>query len=461
MSTSIAPPTSGMASTRLYRAVWRWHFFAGLYVVPFLLMLTITGLVMMVYSDQSNEHGWVPDVAIGAATQPVSAQARAALATVPGGRLDTYVAPQSAQRPAFFEIASGDATWSVAVDPYTAKVLASADMASSLRSLMEKVHGTLLIGDVGDRLIETAASLAIILIVTGVYLWWPRQDGLLQALKPDFSVRGRLFWREIHKTIGIWTAAILLLFMLSGLAWTGVWGDHYAKPWSGFPTNKWDNVPLSDTTHASLNHDLLHEVPWTLENTPLPASGSKAGTAGVPQPVTLDSVAQWATHRGFTGQYKLSVPSKDTGVFTVAYDARNQDSALPSGDRFVHIDRYTGNVLADVAYADYPALGKVMAWAITLHKGMAGRVNFVFNLAYLAFTVLLSVSGIVMWWKRRPVSSLGAPQYAADFRLTAGVAVMALVLGALFPLGGAAIVAFAVLDFLVFRRQGPMAPSTA
>jgi uncharacterized iron-regulated membrane protein len=278
---------------------------------------------------------------------------------------------------------------------------------------------------------------------------------------PDFGTRGRLLWREVHKSIGVWTAAVLLLFMLSGLAWTGVWGDKYAKPWGGFPTTKWDNVPLSDTTHASLNHDALHEVPWTLESTPLPASGSPAGAAAVPQPVTLDTVANWAGRSGFIGQYKLSVPSKDTGVYTVAYDSRNQDSTLPGGDRFVHIDRYTGNLLADVRYADYPLLGKAMAWGIALHKGMAGRVNFAFNLVYLAFTVLLCVSGIVMWWKRRPVGSLGAPQHAQDFRLGGGVALIALVLGVLFPLGGAAIALFALLDFIVFRRGGPLARQSA
>lgn len=30
-------------------SVWRWHFYAGLYSIPFLIMLAITGL-MMLYS---------------------------------------------------------------------------------------------------------------------------------------------------------------------------------------------------------------------------------------------------------------------------------------------------------------------------------------------------------------------------------------------------------------------------
>ena len=31
----------------LYAAVWRWHFYAGLYVAPFLMLLATTGLVML------------------------------------------------------------------------------------------------------------------------------------------------------------------------------------------------------------------------------------------------------------------------------------------------------------------------------------------------------------------------------------------------------------------------------
>ena len=43
MSTSTAAQPEAAASSRLYRAVWRWHFYAGLYVIPFLMMLAVTG----------------------------------------------------------------------------------------------------------------------------------------------------------------------------------------------------------------------------------------------------------------------------------------------------------------------------------------------------------------------------------------------------------------------------------
>lgn len=34
-------------SSKLYRAAWRWHFYAGLYVIPFFAMLAITGMAML------------------------------------------------------------------------------------------------------------------------------------------------------------------------------------------------------------------------------------------------------------------------------------------------------------------------------------------------------------------------------------------------------------------------------
>jgi hypothetical protein len=38
--------TSGL-TRRFYLTAWRWHFYAGLYVAPFLIMLAITGTARM------------------------------------------------------------------------------------------------------------------------------------------------------------------------------------------------------------------------------------------------------------------------------------------------------------------------------------------------------------------------------------------------------------------------------
>jgi uncharacterized iron-regulated membrane protein len=82
---------SGRAEKALYAAVWRWHFYAGLYVAPFLVALAITGFLMLV--EDPTERWQYP--ALTRSTAPsalVTHQARldAARAAVPGGSFVRY-----------------------------------------------------------------------------------------------------------------------------------------------------------------------------------------------------------------------------------------------------------------------------------------------------------------------------------------------------------------------------------
>lgn len=219
-------------NTRFYRAVWRWHFYAGLFVIPFLLMLALTGAFMMIYSDVTNELGWAPNVEATGKPQPVSAQAKAAVAAVPDGKLLTYIAPRAENKPAYFEVGTDEATYAVAVDPFSNKVLANSDERSTWRNKAEKIHDSVMLGTFGRYVVEAAASLIFILIATGLYLWWPRDRGFSRLFVPDLSRKGRALWRELHGSIGAWSAIVLGLFVLSGLAWTDVWGGKMVQPWS-------------------------------------------------------------------------------------------------------------------------------------------------------------------------------------------------------------------------------------
>jgi uncharacterized iron-regulated membrane protein len=68
----LAEDRAPRAVNRLYFAAWRWHFYAGLYVVPFLLMLAITGLIMLWVSSVTELNGERAYVAVGETLLPVS-----------------------------------------------------------------------------------------------------------------------------------------------------------------------------------------------------------------------------------------------------------------------------------------------------------------------------------------------------------------------------------------------------
>jgi len=79
----------------LYRTLWRWHFYAGLICIPFVIWLAVTGSV---YLFRPQIEAWFDrDVAVLERTgQPATQQAvvDAALATRPGSSLAGIVLPE-------------------------------------------------------------------------------------------------------------------------------------------------------------------------------------------------------------------------------------------------------------------------------------------------------------------------------------------------------------------------------
>lgn len=447
---------SAATPEKFYFAAWRWHFYAGLYVIPFLVMLAVTGLAMLWIAALSGRDGERIAVVPGTAPLEISAQAEAAVAAIPGGALAGYIAPAAPDRAAAFQVAVGEQVTLVAVDPYSGAVLGQHAFRDGWYDFVSKIHGTLMIGTTGDRLIEIAASLGVVLIATGLYLWWPRKGGWAAALRPNLAARGRSLWKSLHATVGVWISALLLVFLVSGLSWTGIWGERFVQAWSTFPAEKWDAVPLSDDTHASMNHGAAKEVPWALEQTPMPASGSHAGAHGLPEgaPVTIDAVVGLARSLGFDGRFQLAAPKDEAGVWTISRDSMSNDSVDPTSDRTVHVDRYTGNVLADVGYADYSVYGKAMAVGVAFHEGDLGLWNLALNTVFCLGVVFLAASGAVMWWRRRPagVGRLAAPPAPRDMPVWRGAVIVGIVLSLAFPMAGLALLAALAIDWLALSR---------
>lgn len=430
---SRAAAPSAVADTRKYYFIaWRWHFYAGLYVIPFLCMLAITGLTMLWISWGAGLGAERMAVTPQGEMMAASALEVAAEAAVPGGHAMQYVEPLADNRVAAFAVATDAGTTGVAIDPYSGAVMKTFPWRAGWYDFANDIHGSLLLGSFGDRMIEIAASLAIIMIATGLYLHWPRNgSGWRATLVPQLSLKKRAFWKSIHGVTGMWISLVLLVFLLSGLSWAGVWGEKMVQAWNTFPAEKW-GAPLSDSTHADMNHGDAKEVPWGLEQTPLPESGSL----------------------GFNGRFHIHIPADATGVWTISHDSMSNDGPNPTADRTIHIDQYTGKVLADIGFADYSPYAKAMAVGIAFHEGDLGVWNLVLNTVFCLSVVLVSVSGAIMWWKRRPGTAgnrLFAPPRPQDLPFWKGAVLLVVALGIVFPMAGLAIALILLLDATVLR----------
>lgn len=466
-TTAAAEADQAKTTNKFYLATWRWHFYAGIYVIPFILMLSLTGLIMVLHDQiEAVQYGDRLFVTPSNETVTAEAQVEAVRKAYSGATISQFILPTAVDRSSQVSITissegdhvehEGDVSLTVFVNPYTGEVLGDLDPSTTWNTWANNVHGTFFLNETGDYLIEIAAGLAILLVITGLYLWWPRRgQSLKDVFIPRFGKGKRLTWRDLHASIGFWLAPIILFFMISGLAWTAIWGGKLTQAWSTFPAEKWDNIPLSDQTHASLNRGVLEEVPWALEQTPLPASGSLTGKPGIPAgfPVNLDTVIAYARDNGFT-TFRVNLPADETGVWTVSADTMSGDITDPRQDRTLHLDQYTGNVLADVKFTDYSLMGKGMAAGIALHQGDAGMLNLLFNVLFCLAMIFIAVSSVVMWWLRRPkgIFRLAAPPMPKNLPLWKGAVFIMLLVSLAFPLTGITLLTILALDLFIFSQ---------
>ncbi len=79
-----------------YRAVWRWHFYAGLFCVPFILWLSATGAI---YLFRPQIEDWLDrpyeNLSISGVLATPEEQVMTAVAAVPGSNFHYYELPRT------------------------------------------------------------------------------------------------------------------------------------------------------------------------------------------------------------------------------------------------------------------------------------------------------------------------------------------------------------------------------
>ena len=203
-----------MADTATYRTIWRWHFYAGLFVLPFILILSLSGSIYLFKPqidrwEERNYRGLSLEGAVSADRQIEAVQT-----AYPQGSFHHYRMPEHAGDAAMIQLGlPGGALTDVFVSPQ-GQVLGTLDPTERIPNVIATFHGSLLLGDWGDRLVELAASWTIVMILSGLYLWWPRPFRAAGTFWPRLSLKGRALMKDLHRVTGFWSAGLVLVLSL-------------------------------------------------------------------------------------------------------------------------------------------------------------------------------------------------------------------------------------------------------
>lgn len=453
------PPRSVPVSrrpTNWFGAFWRWHFYGSLIVIPVLFALSVSGMTYMFRAQvDAWTHPGVLTVSVpaGAERLPLSQQ-EAAVRTAFPDREILSVTDNSGDRATVFVTAVGEGSRNVYVDPYDASITGDLHIDDLVSTWAERVHGDLLLGDgeVGDRIVELGASWAIVLTITGFIIFFlGRRPRKIAVAKRARGAR----LRSWHGLVGLPVGLGILMLVVSGLPWTGVWGSLASSVASGTGDSLWGDDPGAESTvkeQIEASNGSSSPAGWEVADLPT-ATSTGAGAS-----ISIDVAAATARAEGAPEPYFVTYPEGETGVYSVfGYQWANNGNPAESDvtlQKTVHVDQYSGEALAVYSYDDLSVLSKTVANGIAIHEGRRfGPINTILTTLFCLAVLFMCVSAPIMWWTRRGnASGLAAPR--ARLPLFANVILLIAVigLGIFLPLFGLSLLVILALDQLVIRR---------
>ena len=278
------------------------------------------------------------------------------------------------------------------------------------------------------------------MILTGLYLWWPRPFRAAGTLWPRLSLKGRPLMKDLHRVTGFWLAGFVLVMLASGLPWAGTWGSAFkwargelglvegVQEWKIGAEKAAVAAPVAHD-HGTASHSPQMRADMPEQSLPLAASVQRAEAEDMAFPVLV--LPPHAPQR-------FGPPTGN--VWTVKSEAQNRPLV-----RSVTYDPQSGTELSRNGFADKHPIDRAINIGIAWHEGaLFGLTNQIMGLVIALALIALSVLGVLMWLKRRPKGKLAAPPPGG--RLPRGLIAGIVVLALLLPLFGVSLVAILLFD---------------
>ncbi|MFK5948992.1 MAG: PepSY domain-containing protein [Methylococcales bacterium] len=453
MSETITQNTSiekRAASRKLYQLIIRWHFYCGLLFIPLIIVISISGCIYL-FEDEYEDFMYQDLLFVnpGDSVLPASELLTKAKVALPGWKASTFKSYPDAKRsteiifsepmqhkpiktsmewagdgPEKVKMVMNRERASVFINPYTGDILGSMKNSDRLMAFMKDLHGNLLTGNFGTKFVELASCWVMMLMTTGLIIWWPRgKTGIMGTFIPRLKTNKRLFWRDLHAVPAFYFSFFIIFLVISGLPWTSVWGKAFHSVQS----------ELKMSASAGFHSRELKSHYF---------KGAKQ--------ISIDQVISEAKNRGYKGELDVKIPHNNRDTYAIQ---RNSDD--PAERPSMHFDQYTGKVLASTDWNKVPLLAKSVSYGIKLHRGeYFGVWNLILVLVTTLVLIFMAISGLVLWLQRRPKGKLGAPKYPRDYKKPHWIIGTTIGFSLFMPLLGASLIVFILGDWMYSKFSG-------
>jgi uncharacterized iron-regulated membrane protein len=434
------------ACARFRPLVARLHFYAGIFVAPFILTAAVTGLLyaLIPQIDEAVYRHVLTVARVGEHRLPLADQIARARSAHPEGTVRTIRPPASPNETTriIFDVQGVPPHYgrTVFVDPYSGEIrgaLTTYGQWMPLRAWFDEFHRNLHLGAIGRNYSELATSWLWVIAATGLLLWTGQRSGtgrLRRLVVPDLRARGRRRLLSWHSVPGMWIIAALLLLSVSGMMLSRFAGANITEIRAQLAWAK----PSVDTTLPGVT----------------PETGTADTGAGAPSLRGADKALRAAHDAHLSNPIWMYPPSGPGRGWLVDENKRE----WPTRYDAITVDPDSGAVTARVNFADWPFMAKLAYWIVRAHAGtLFGVVNQILLIAVALTLITVILLGYRMWWRRRPRRSAGfvlpnGPRRGALSGLRPHEAALVIIALAVFgyfaPLFGLSLMVFTAFDIV-------------
>jgi len=180
-------------------------------------------------------------------------------------------------------------------------------------------------------------------------------------------------------------------------------------------------------------------------------SGRRRDRSPTPLPKDLtafDRIAETVRPLGLLPPVLIAPPSRGSTDWT----AKSMTANRPWRVNLV-VDGKTGNIVSREEFKDRHLIDRIVSTGIAAHEGqLFGWPNQLLGLITALGLVLVCVSGMIMWWRRREQGVLGAPKVALSPRVSIGLILLVVLIGVYLPLFGASLLIVLLVEKTILSR---------
>lgn len=270
--------------------------------------------------------------------------------------------------------------YQVMIDPASGKVLGKRNQSEygfdrrHVIKTMHGIHSYLLMGSTGRNIVGIAGILWLIITITGIYLWWPKNGKFKMALSIKKDANPIRFNFDLHRVSGLYSAVIILV-----VAFTGVYivYPQYIKPAVKI-FSPIEETSKNITSRIADNNTISIEKALFVANTVFPKAELMA--IGLP----IDKKDTYRIYKRQKGEVRKS-----------------------KGKSVVWIDQYSADIIKIKDPNNMSAGETFVNWQFPLHTGEAfgifGRLLVFFS---GIATAALVVTGTIIWYRKKRVKYL-------------------------------------------------------